>query len=83
MHSTHMYIGLGWKNQTSKCMHQFMLSNSSTELTHESATNISTQEIGVLCHNVHIQCMCRYKIADDQETFSLCGRNLKIFKSER
>ena len=55
MHSTHMYIGLGWKNQTSKCMHQFMLSNSSTELTHESATNISTQEIGVLCRNVHIQ----------------------------
>ena len=28
-----------------------MHANSSTELTHESATNISTQEIGVLCHN--------------------------------
>ena len=24
----------------------------------------------------------RYKIADDQETFSLWGRNLKIFKSK-
>ena len=42
-----MYVvGFGWKNQTSKRMHSYMLSNSR----HESATNISTQEIGVLCH---------------------------------
>ena len=77
------------------CMHWFMLS---TELTHESATNISTQE---LCHNdcmyniqlhtyvctmyvfmMQMSCCIKYQIQDDQETFSLWGRNLKIFKSE-
>ena len=38
-----LHRGFGWKNQTSKCMHWFMLSNSSTELTHDSATNINTR----------------------------------------
>ena len=71
---------LGWK-----CVYAL---GSSTELPHESATNISTQE---LCHNdcmYNIQLhtyICMYVfmmqmlIADDQETFSLWGKNLKIF----
>ena len=59
----HMYIGLGWKNQTSKCMHRFMLSNSSTELAHESATNISKLECCVI---MYICCSYSMKIQDSR-----------------
>ena len=66
----------------------YALSNSSTELTHESATNISTQDIGVLCHNEYIH---TYVCIHDANVVHMirkpapyiCGRNLKIFNSER
>ena len=54
---------LGWKNQTSKCMHRFMLSNSSTELAHESATNISKLECCVI---MYICCSYSMKIEDSR-----------------
>ena len=57
----HGLVEVGKQGLRQHSTHSFTLSNSSTEPTHESATNIS---IGVLCHND-----CMYNICTAMYTY--------------